>query len=115
MIREGGGNEARNVRPGQARQDHLLHFEPDDGARIVAPADERHLHDEGTVETAVRHAPERGHPASVQLFVKLEAVDDRSGPEWARCHRPYRPARRRALKEIGRPASRTLRAALSTS
>jgi len=39
-----GGEEFRDVQAGESRQDHLLHFETDDGGRIGAFADSRHLH-----------------------------------------------------------------------
>ena len=60
-----GGNEFWNVRAGQARQDHLLHFETDDGGWILAFADSRHLHQHRHRRVGARDAPERRHAAPV--------------------------------------------------
>ena len=109
-----GGDEARHMRAGEARQDHLLHLETDDGGRIVVGAQARDLHDQRQGMLGVAHAPQRGHAAAVQRLLQAETVNDRAGFGFV-CGHAQPPLSRRRASASGRPAARTLAAAVSTS
>ena len=73
------GDVLRHVAAGEHRQDHLLDLEADDGGRVFAALDARHLHDQLQAAVALvvhlLHLPEVGHAAHMQFFQQLEAVD----------------------------------------
>ena len=70
------GDEFRRMRTGQQRQDHLLHFEADDGGGVVAVLHDRRLENGRRRHIVARHAPDMGHAADVEALHQAEAVDD---------------------------------------
>ena len=115
LPREIAGPEAgRHVRPRQPRQDHLLHLETDDGGRILAFGNPRHLHQHRRVAVGPGHAPQRRHAAAMDALPDREAVDD-----GARLNQvltiAHLPTRSRSASQSGRPLSRIRCAAASTS
>jgi hypothetical protein len=73
-----GGDELRHMCAGKPRQDHLLHFETDNGRRIRAFADQRHFHQQRHGGAGARDAPQRCHTADMRAFIESVAVNDRS-------------------------------------
>jgi hypothetical protein len=106
-------DEAGHMRTRETRHDHLLGLEADDGQRIIAVDQHRDLHDQRRGLATSGNGPELRHSAGAQIFLELEAVDHH-----ARAQAPphvQRPCSRRRANFSGRPASRTLRAAVAVS
>ena len=83
------GDEARHMGAGQQRHQHLLDLVADDGGRIFAALDARHLHDQREIFSGRRavqpaDAPEIGHPALMQALFKAKAVENLPGLQRAR-------------------------------
>ena len=105
------GDEARHMHAAQHRQDHHLDLEADDGGRILAALDARHLHQHRQPMIRMRHPPQAGHAALVQPLLEQEAVDQVAHAEVhaervAVHHRPpplrRRPAAARPARGAGR-------------
>ena len=74
-----GTETGGHVRPGQSRQDHLLHLEADDGRRILAFGDPRDLHQHGDGDAGMGHRPQRRHAAAMDALADREAIEHRAG------------------------------------
>src|SRR5204863_2236584 len=100
LLREvAAGDELRYMRTAERRQDHLLDLEADDGRRVVAAAQARHLHDERQriVAGDRAHAPQARHAALVGALFETKALDDLADAQWPDGRRVtrHRPAAQR--------------------
>ena len=46
---------------------------------VALEIEERHLHDDGKVNVVAAHAPDVGHPATMQPLLQPETVDRHAG------------------------------------
>ena len=59
----------------EARQNHLLHLEADNGRRVFALMDHRHFHQHRHVYIRPRHLPQGGHAALIDEFDNFKTAD----------------------------------------
>ena len=112
-VEAGLGDEARYMRAGQARHDHLLHLEGDDGRGVLAFAQAGHLHQHGRVVRRAGNLQQHRHAAFVQDVADGEAVHHLPRQQRAPGHQ--RPTKSRSARLDGRPAARILAAAAAMS
>ena len=103
------GHEVRHVRAAEHGHDHLLDLEADDGGRVLAALDARHLHDQRLAGVAMvvhpRDAPYVGHAALVQALFQHEAVHHLAGGD-AAGH--VHGAAGAVAQRVGQPARRAV-------
>ena len=75
------GDVARHMRPLEARHDHLLHLEADDGGGVLTFLQHGDLHQERGGIALFRHLPQAGHAAAMDEGAYVEAVEDGAGVE----------------------------------
>ena len=102
------GDERRDVRPLQGRDDRRFRLETDDAFARFVRADARHFHDERLRVSGLRDAIDVAHRAGVHAIADRETVDLRAGPQAV--EHDQIPRSMRSASNSGRRAARIFRA-----